>query len=227
VAPPKIAAEWHPALRAALDQPVEIIDPVPGPDLAALTAKRAAQAGPQVNLLPAEFSTRYRQQFIDRLWMRGLLALGILYLMGVAVYATALGFKIYFTKGVEREAASRSQMYTNAIQLKAIYQVLKDRQELKYAALDCWQKVAELMPETLSLESWNFSDGRKLVLNGTVPVDQVNDLRDFARKLRGSSTKDGQPMFDRGKPEDLNYRASSPGNYTWGLSVEMKRGEDL
>ena len=32
------------------------------------------RAEPRATLLPAEFSTRYQQQFYDRLWMRGLLA---------------------------------------------------------------------------------------------------------------------------------------------------------
>ena len=84
VADAPTAAEWEPALRAGLEQPVEVIAPVPVGGLAALTATRAAQAGLQANLLPAEFSTRYHQQFVDRLWMRGLGAVVALYLVGRA-----------------------------------------------------------------------------------------------------------------------------------------------
>ena len=45
VADAPTAAEWEPALRAGLEQPVEVIAPVPVAGLAALTATRAAQAG--------------------------------------------------------------------------------------------------------------------------------------------------------------------------------------
>ena len=79
VADEATAAEWEPPLRQGLDEPIVIIAPLKPVELAALTAKRAAQAGSKLNLLPAEFSTRYQQQFVDRLWMRGLLARAGLY----------------------------------------------------------------------------------------------------------------------------------------------------
>ena len=47
VADAPAAAEWEPALRAGLEQPIEVIAPVPVAGLAALTAARAAQAGSQ------------------------------------------------------------------------------------------------------------------------------------------------------------------------------------
>ena len=65
------AGEWVLPLRTGLEQPVEIIPPLSVAGLAGLTATRAANAGPQANLLPAEYSTRYHQQLVDRLWMRG------------------------------------------------------------------------------------------------------------------------------------------------------------
>ena len=40
-------------------------------------------------LLPAEFSARYQQQFVDRLWLRGLFATGIFYPVCVAIYFCA------------------------------------------------------------------------------------------------------------------------------------------
>ncbi len=91
VADAPTAAEWEPALRSGLEQPVEILAPLSVAELAAMTAKRSAQAAQGASLLPAEFSTRYQQQFVDRLWMRGLAAIVALYLVGVAVYGVALG----------------------------------------------------------------------------------------------------------------------------------------
>jgi len=77
------------------------------------------------------------------------------------------------------------------------------------------------MPETVNLESWNFSDGKKLSLAGTVPIDQVSDLRKFEKAMRVN------PTFARGQGDDLGYHASSSGNYSWSFSVVLKRGEEL
>src|SRR4029077_20802158 len=140
--------QWEPVLRQSLEQPVALTPPLPGPELAALTARRAAHSDPRSSLLPLEFSTRYQQQFVDRLWMRGLLAVAGIYLLGVAVYGVALGFATFRTPAVENRAASLGGSYTNSVQLKAKYQVLKDRQELKFAALDCWNLIATYLPDS-------------------------------------------------------------------------------
>lgn len=214
------AAQWETALRTAVDQPIEIVEPVPGPQLAALTARRATHADPQANLLPPEFSQRYHQQFVDRLWMRGLLAVGVLYLLGLAVYGTALGVAVYRTKGVENQAASISNEYTNTVKLREIYHVLEERNQLKYAGLDCWKAVAETLPETVKLETWNFSDGKKLALAGTVPQDAAGDLRKFEKAMRSNS------LFTRGRGDELNYGSSgASGTYRWSFSLELNKGE--
>src|SRR5260370_11903581 len=83
-----VAEEWAAVLKQALDQPVEVLAPLAPPQLAALTAQRAAQADPKANLLPVEFSARYQQQFVDRLWMRGLLAIPPVYMLAFLVYAS-------------------------------------------------------------------------------------------------------------------------------------------
>ena len=88
VADPVNAAEWEKLLREALDEPVRVVEPPPPAELAARTARRAASA-PGAALLPAEFSARYHQQFVDRLWLRGLVTTGILYAIGVVIYFCA------------------------------------------------------------------------------------------------------------------------------------------
>src|SRR5207244_2980033 len=178
VADPATAAQWEPALRQGLEQPVALAPPVAPAELAGLTARRAAHADPRATLLPLEFSTRYQQQFVDRLWMRGLLAVAGLYLLGVAVYGVALAVATFRTGRVENHVAQLGASYTNAMQLKARYQVLKDRQELKYAALDCWNLIARFLPDSATLDTMNFVDGKRLTLNGTSPLDKRNEVID-------------------------------------------------
>ncbi len=217
------AAEWEPALRAGLEQPIETITPLPTPELAALTARRSAQAEPRANLLPPEFALRYRQQFVDRLWMRGLLGAGAIYLTGVAVYMLLLGYANWRTGDVEGRVAGLATSYTNVVQLKTRYQVLKDRQELKYAALDCWDAAAKKLPENVSLDNLIFSEGRRLSLRGTAPAGEVQQLFNFERALR-QYTVNGQPLFDETKGESLQWRVQGA-SAGWSLALELKRSE--
>ncbi|MEI6565569.1 MAG: hypothetical protein WCR20_02760 [Verrucomicrobiota bacterium] len=217
---------WEPALAQSLEQEIHL-DPRPAaPEMAATTAKRVAKTASQSNLVPFEFQTRYKQQFVDRLWMRGLGAIVGLYMIGVVIYFIALSVASYRTKAVEMEAADVAPAYTNALQFKARYQVLKDRQELKFAALDCWNTTARLLPEDVTLENLSFSDGRQLRLSGTAPSDSKAKLIEFESGMRKSLDNSGQPLFDANKGDNINYRAN-PGNssVTWSLTLELKRAE--
>ena len=218
------AAEWEPALRAGLEQPIEILTPRPARELAALTARRSAQTEARANLMPPEFGLRYHQQFVDRLWMRGLLALGGLYLLGVAIYMGTLAYATYRTDGVESQVAQLGPTYTNAIQLRDRYKVLKERKELKFAGLDCWSTTARLLKENMTLESLNFSDGRRLNLAGTAPGDATKELYEFEGDMRRATTPSGEPLFDPNKGESIQFRVQGA-TASWSLSLELKRSE--
>jgi hypothetical protein len=217
------AADWEPALRAGLEQSIETITPRPARELAGLTARRSARTEPRANLMPADFIVRYQQQFVDRLWMRGLLALGALYLLGVAIYMMMLGYATISTNAVESQVALLGPTYTNAIQLRDRYKVLTERQELKYAGLDCWSTTARLLRENMTLDSLNFSEGRRLNLVGTAPSDQTDQLYAFEGDMRKATVR-GQPLFDPNKGESIQFRVQGS-TASWTLSLELKRSE--
>jgi hypothetical protein len=226
VADPTVAAQWEPDLREALEQPVEVTAPPAPAALAAMTAQRVAQTEPQANLLPVEFATRYQQQFVDRLWMRGLGTVIALYLFGVMIYFAWLQFAEMGTSKVEQEVANLGPTYTNALQFKARYEVLKTQQDLKSAALDCWKAVAELLPDGVTLEGYNFNDGKRLSLNGTAPSDQAKRLTDFDSDIRKARLADGQQLFDPLAGEHLTYH-SVGANLSWSCVLELKKGDTL
>jgi hypothetical protein len=219
------ADEWQSALREALDQPAELLPPLPQRELASLTAKRAAQEGANNNLLPPEFATRYQQQFVDRLWGRGLIATGIIYGIILAIYFVALTVFGHMTEKVQSQAASMANKYTNSLQLKGMLGVLKEREDLKFAALDSWNAVAETMPTGLTLDTMNFSDVNgvsRVSLGGSGPADQPQAPIDFCEKLR-KWEKDGQPLF--GPNESVVPNTSlNPGGATirWSFDLELK-----
>ena len=109
VADPAIAAEWENALREGLSEPVQVTPPLPPAELAAHTARRAAAASSRATLLPAEFPARYHQQFVDRLWLRGLVTTGVLYAIGVAIYFCATGLLAIQTHKVEQAVADQQR----------------------------------------------------------------------------------------------------------------------
>jgi hypothetical protein len=216
-------AEWEPLLRQAVDEPVKISAPLAAADLAARTARRAAQSppSPTAALLPAEFSNRYREQFRDRLWLHGLYAAGIIYVIYVAFYFCASTFRGYQAEKVEQQVAALSEDYTNAIQLKARYGVLQERQNLKYAALDCWKVVADNMPEGITLQRFGFGDGRTLSLSGTTTQDQIDSLYSFNTALKDAKVS-GQPMFKSVEPPTWHQYQN---NVSWSFSLQLQNTE--
>jgi len=221
-------AEWEPPLRKALDAPIHLVQPLKPVELAALTARRGARSDGATSLVPGEISTRYRNQFWDSLWLRGALAVGGLYLLGITIYFGALFVQDFRVSRVEAKVADLGANYTNAIQLRERYQVLKTRQELKFAALDCWKATAELLPENVQLDGFGFADGRKLTLNGTAAADKVNDVLAFYGAMRKANLK-GQPMFDATDPkkgQELSTRLGPGGTVVnWNFGLELKRTE--
>jgi hypothetical protein len=219
------AGEWETILREALNEPVQVAKPLPFQELAARTARRATTAASSnAALLPAEFSTRYHQQFVDRLWLRGLFATGVLYAFAVVIYFCAVGVLSIQTNKVEKDVAAISDNYTNALQLKARYDVLVKRQNLKFAALDCWKIVAEQLPDGLSLERFSFADGQKLSLSGSATSDQVSKLFDFNSGIQKAALN-GQPVFSSEGGEPLVYRQGA-GGVTWNFGLALKHTEE-
>jgi hypothetical protein len=155
--------------------------------------------------------------------MRGLGALVLVYLVGVVIYFSFLGVAWLRTNSVEKQVASVGNTYTNALQLRARYDVLKDRQELKFAALDCWKLIAEQWPGNATLEGISFVDGQRLTVNGSAPQDSVATLIEFNNDIRKAQA-DGKPLFQEGS-DPLGYKVTQGGGVNWDFSVELKRTE--
>ena len=107
--------------------------------------------------------------------------------------------------------------------------MLKERQDLKYAALDCWKLVAERLPEGINLQRFSFADGQKLSLNGTCTQDQIGLISDADRFYDGvrKAKVDGQPVFNRPTHvEQLVYRNIGGNQVVWNFGVELLHVEE-
>lgn len=219
-------AEWEALLRKALDEPVQVTPPLGAGDLAARTARRVAQSSqPAVALLPPESSTRYREQFRDRLWLHGLYAAGVLYLVFVAFYFGMTQIRSMQNDKVQGQVAALTGQYNNAMQLQGQYAVLQQREDLKFAALDCWKAVADNLPAGIALQRFGFGSGDRLEMAGSAPADQIQTLDDFATALQKVKRPDGNPMFKPGQ-EPPGYHIYQD-RVDWTYSLELAQQETL
>jgi hypothetical protein len=225
VADPVNATEWEQLLREGLQEPVRVSPPPPPTELAGRSALRAAASTAPVQLQPPEFAARYREQFTDRLWLHGLGIAGVLYAIGLVIYFCAVGWEGYQARGVEAQVAALGPSFTNSIELSAKLGVLQEREKLKFAALDCWQDVAEELPASVSLQRFGFANGERVTLSGTAPQDQVNTLLDFNEKLKKKKDANNQPVFDPNKGDYVNPKSIGNGMCSWSLSVELLNTE--
>jgi hypothetical protein len=98
---------------------------------------------------------------------------------------------------------------------------LQERQNLKYAALDCWKLVADNLPEGITLQRFGFGDGRTLSLNGTTTQDQIDSLYTFNTTLKDAKLN-GQAMF---KSADAPAWHQYQNNVTWSFSLQLQHEE--
>ena len=221
VADEATAANWQPLFRAWLGQPAEVVAPLSEPELAALTANRAARADSRANMLPAEYTARYHNQFVDRLWMRGLGAVLALYVAAVMIYFPVLTFQSSKADNLDVQAHAMSIQYTNTLKLKKQLQILQDRQALKYASLDCWRIAAELLPEGFTVESMEFRNGKTFSMHGSAPADQGRQVAEFGDALRKYKLDD-QLVFSDMQSQGTHLLGN---NLEWGYVGELARAE--
>jgi hypothetical protein len=164
-APPRIhlvatAAEaeaWRPLFAELAGAGVETAAPATPAELAAHSAQRTAGNGAAASLLPAEYGARYHREFMDRLWMRSAMAVVSVYILGVLGYFAFLYQMKHENDDAHRQLAGLADSYTNALLDDTQIRLLNERQNLKYAALDCWKAIAENLPENLTLNSFYFN----------------------------------------------------------------------
>jgi hypothetical protein len=217
------AAIWEPILKQSSEGSVEVIDSLPAPELAALNVKRVARAESNANLLPPEYAARYHQKFVDRLWMRGLGAVVLFYVVGVLIYFAALQVQKFRSSRLEQRLAGLTGSYTNALQLRARLQVLQEQSNLKYAALDSWKAITEALPEGMTLTSISFQHGRKLGMTGLASDEsKVPDYQELLIK----ATANEKPLFNKVTQRQLQPRATPQGSqWVWNIECELQRQE--
>jgi len=182
---------WKAPLERELGVRVNVRSGPTEVELARASVARTVGGEARANLLPPEYGARYRQQFTDRLWMGGLMAVFGTYLIGVLIYFLVVEVQKFRQSRLADVIAVLNQSYTETLRLKAQAQVMQETMNLRYAALDCWLATVEAMPEELVLEKLAFSGGQSLQIEGTAPADQEGRITEYwqalQRKMVGST----------------------------------------
>jgi len=215
------AGFWEPVFKDWGEQ-IQIVPPASPKELAALSALRCGSAAPSTSLLPPEFSARYHQQFVDRLWMRGLMTVLALYILGVLFYFGMLYvFEMQATKA-KNILASMGPAFTNSVRDVEQIHILETRQLLKYAALDCWKAVAENLPDSMTVETMYFQRG-KLELQGSYQSDSVEQVGTFNEALRSATDPNRhEALFTDVSPPNTK---KSGDKGVWSFNCTLKGGD--
>jgi hypothetical protein len=222
VAERKIAAQWEPALAQWTSGNLQTLEAPPFEKVAASTAAHAGAS--TSSLLPPEHALKYRQQFIDGLWMRGLFAIAGAYVVGVVIYFAALQVMEMKKNRLAKEVATLHAPYVDVLQLKDRIRVLQEQVDLRFAALDCWKAVCDQLPSELALTEMTFSRGLTLGLNGTVSSDDQAKVTEFNGALRRLQVG-GEPLFDKDHFDAPTFMPQAGGGYRWTFKCDLKRGE--
>jgi len=229
-APPRIhlvansaeADAWRPLFMEWADHGVEVVAPAAPAELAAVSAQRTGTDGASTSLLPPEFGARYHRQLMDRLWMRGVMAVVGVYLLAVLCYFAASFEMKRENDRAHSELASLGASYTNALLDDVQIKLITERQNLKYAALDCWAAVAANLPENLTLENLYFNRA-KIEISGTGDSELANDVYDFQNGLRkATDATQTNPLFTN---VTLNYTRVQSGKTAWSFTCSIKSSE--
>jgi hypothetical protein len=223
VAKPGEEEAWKGLFTAWADTGVEVVAPAAPAELAALSAQRTGNNGTTTNLLPPEYGKRYHQQWVDRLWMRGVMSVVGIYIFGVLVYFGVLYGSKKTYDDAQHDLARIAVAYTNALEDTTKIQVLTQRQNLKYASLDCWKAVAENLPESLTLETFYFNR-TKIELSGTAATEQPDDVYAFHDGLRqAEDAKHTGLLFTDVKIGTVRAQANKT---AWSFTCNLRSSEN-
>jgi len=222
VADDELAAAFEPVLRELTGRTVDLRPALAETALAQATAARARVPQP-VSLLPAEYATRYRQVFVDRIWMRSVGAVVVFYLLGVLAYFGAVEWARYQQTAAEQTHRTLGKGYTNTLQLAERVKILKNQMNLKYAALDSFKVVAEKLPEGVTVNSFSFQRGAKVQLWGSAPGNEAGKIAEFVGHLQ-SAESNGRRLFSTVDSPTIRIDAQS-GQNRWNFDCNLANPE--
>lgn len=209
---------WKPLLEEICETEIEHSSPPAQQELAALNARRVARAESTANLLPEERAIRYRQELTDRIWMRAVGALIVIYMIGVGCYFGWLQYLGIQRDEVDGQIAALADDYEKVKEMRTQIEIQEKQISLRYASLDAWKAIAETLPADLTLTSFSFTRGSRVALAGTARNRQSVKVTDFNEDLSNYAIN-GAPLFKDVGPASIQMQAN--GQISWSFSCRL------
>ena len=222
-----VPLSWFEAAKAWTSKHVHN-EPAPDEDQQAQTsAERATRSLSTTNLMLEDIRIKYRQQYIDGMWMSSLGGIALVYIFAVLLYFVALEWRRGENIDIQTGLRSKANSYTNAMQLQAKVNILQEQVDLKYYALDCLKVISEMMPDGMSLLSFNFRQGKVLTLRGNVQTDESIKVTDYHGFLIDAKFGEN-PLFSSVSDPTISNatgrrRSTDAPMSTWSFNCELRR----
>ena len=221
-----IIAPWIEALEAWSAHSVSSEASANPVDIATLGAKRATQGESLSNLLPEAHQVRYRQQYIDGMWMKGVGTMVLFYIFGILIYFVMLEWMHRDSIDLQTRVRSSAVQYTNVLKMQAHLDILQEQVDLKFSALECLRVISEELPTELTLDSFKFHMGKTLSLYGKVPTADAGKVTDYHRALINAKADD-QKLFSTVSDPTINAARgrgrSASVESRWSFTCELER----
>ena len=198
---------------------MELEEPLKPEELARLSAERAAQGLTQANLQPEGHRTRYRQHFIDGIWMKGVGALILIYVFSIVTYFVLLEWIGRQELTLNAQVRNLAPQYTNVIKLEQQIGVMHEQQDLREYALECLIVVSRSLPTGFTIHNFNFTYGQTLTIRGDADEDASDALVGFRSALLAAQFKD-KSLFRTISEATPNLKG---GKLNWNLTCELNR----
>jgi hypothetical protein len=228
IADEETSKAWSPLLNAWSGEAVDVVAPLGSEALASLDARNIAAGANPANFLPDEYAVRYRQRFVDRLWMGGLGAVVALYLAFILISFLRLQVTNFQQYRVDSSVAKISGSYTNTQQMKARLKILQEQVNLRFAALECWKAATTYLPTDLTLTDLNFQQGKDFMIYGLAPPNQESQIIEYNQALKKYRIGDtnGPLLFSKVNTYNSSERPQGGQKMTaWNFKCEVQRTE--
>ena len=220
VADEATASSWLSVVQRVAEGTVDVVLPKPWAEIASASAVQAMRNGMNPGLLPAEKAVKYQQQFTERLWMRGLGVVALVYALVVGAYLGALQYRIYQRNALTAKVDDLDAEYKKTVQLGEKIKVVETQISLRFAALEAWKAIVVNMPEELTLTDLSFSTGTRLNVVGTVGQNSVHKVTDYTEAL-SKLTVNGRTLF---KEVSVAGTRRAGANFSWTFNCELAGG---
>lgn len=209
---------WN-ALKEGLSvMNIQFCDPIPEIDLDTRLATYFGRGEIHSDLQPGDIKKTYQSRQFDSLWMNALVGLAALYLVGLGVYFFFLKQAQNERDGVKGNIAAISNVYTNALKLDEQIRITQGQLDLRFAALDSWKVVVDVLPQDLTFRQFKFSKGESLLLSGEGPYGKNDLVNSYVDALTALVAADGKKTFTDVQAKPIQ---NSRGKMSWAIECML------